>query len=47
MISPTPLWQFIVGQVIAGSLRGLYAGCVIMLLVLPIHTGVIFNGFSF
>ena len=31
MISPTPLWQFIVGQVIAGSLRGLYAGCVIML----------------
>ena len=28
MISPTPLWQFIVGQVIAGSLRGLYAGCV-------------------
>ena len=25
MISPTPLWQFIVGQVIAGSLRGLYA----------------------
>ncbi len=47
MISPTPLWQFIVGQVIGGSLRGLYAGCVIMLLTLPIGTGLIFNFWSF
>lgn len=47
MISPTPLWQFIVGQIIGGSLRGLYAGCVIMVLILPIKTGLIFNGWSF
>lgn len=47
MISPTPLWQFIVGQIIGGSLRGLYAGCVIMILILPIRTGLIFNGWSF
>lgn len=47
MISPTPLWQFIVGQVIGGSLRGLYAGCVIMLLTLPIGTGLTFNVWSF
>ena len=47
MISPTPLWQFIVGQIIGGSLRGLYAGCVILVLILPIRTGLIFNGFSF
>lgn len=47
MISPTPLWQFIVGQIIAGSLRGLYAGGIILLLVWPVHTGLIFNGFSF
>lgn len=47
MISPTPLWQFIIGQIIAGSLRGLYAGGIILLLVWPIHTGLIFNGFSF
>ena len=47
MISPTPLWQFIVGQVIGGSLRGLYAGCVILLLTMPIKTGLIFNGYSF
>ena len=47
MISPTPLWQFVVGQIIGGSLRGLYAGVVIMLLTLPIKTGLIFNGFSF
>lgn len=46
MISPTPLWQFIVGQIIAGSIRGLYAGGIILLLVLPIHTGLVFNGFS-
>lgn len=47
MISPTPLWQFMVGQVIGGSLRGLYAGAVILILTLPIGTGLIFNGFSF
>lgn len=47
MISPTPLWQFIVGQIVAGSLRGLYAGCVILLLTMPLGTGLIFNGWSF
>jgi len=47
MISPTPLWQFIVGQIIGGSLRGLYAGIIIMLLVAPIKTGLVINGFSF
>ncbi len=47
MISPTPLWQFIVGQILGGSLRGLYAGSVILVLTLPIKTGLVFNGFSF
>ncbi|MCI5528672.1 MAG: ABC transporter permease, partial [Blautia sp.] len=47
MISPTPLWQFIVGQIVAGSLRGLYAGSIILLLTLPLGTGLIFNGWSF
>ena len=47
MISPTPLWQFVTGQVIGGSLRGLYAGAVILVLVWPIHTGLVFNGWSF
>lgn len=46
MISPTPLWQFILGQIIGGSLRGLYAGGIILLLVLPISTGLIFNAMS-
>ena len=46
MISPTPLWQFIVGQIIGGSLRGLYAGAVILALTIPIGTGLIFNGYS-
>ena len=47
MISPTPLWQFIAGQIIGGSLRGLYAGGIILLLTAPIETGMIFNGWSF
>lgn len=47
MISPTPLWQFIVGQILGGSLRGLYAGCIILILAMPIGTGLIFNGHSF
>ena len=46
MVSPTPLWQFILGQVIGGSLRGLYAGGVILLLTLPIRSGLVFNGLS-
>ncbi|MDD2959372.1 MAG: ABC transporter permease [Lachnospiraceae bacterium] len=47
MVSPTPLWQFILGQIIGGSLRGFYAGSIILLLTLPIRTGLIFNGWSF
>ena len=46
MVSPTPLWQFIGGQIIGGSLRGLYAGGIILLLTLPIRTDLIFNGLS-
>lgn len=46
IISPTPLWQFIAGQIIAGGLRGLYAGGIILLLVLPIGTGLKFNFLS-
>ncbi len=47
MVSPTPLWQFILGQVIGGSLRGMYSGCMILLLTMTIRTGLIFNGYSF
>lgn len=46
MVSPTPLWQFILGQVIGGSLRGMYSGGIILLITLPIRTGLIFNGLS-
>ena len=46
MVSPTPLWQFILGQVIGGALRGLYAGGIILLLTLPIRTDLVFNGLS-
>lgn len=47
IISPTPLWQFVVGQMVAGSLRGLYAALIVFFLILPVKTGLIFNGLSF
>ena len=31
MISPTPMWQYILGQMTAGSLRGMYAGSLVIL----------------
>ena len=46
MVSPTPLWQFILGQVIGGSLRGMYAGGIILLLTLPIRTDLTFSALS-
>ncbi len=46
MVSPTPLWQFILGQIIGGSLRGLYAGGIILLITMPIRTDLIFDGMS-
>ena len=46
MVSPTPLWQFILGQIIGGSLRGMYAGGIILLMTAPIRTDLIFNGMS-
>lgn len=47
MISPTPLWQFIAGQIIGGSLRGLYAGGIIILLTMPVQIGLKYNGWTF
>ncbi|MBQ9067709.1 MAG: ABC transporter permease [Eggerthellaceae bacterium] len=47
MVSPTPLWQFIVGQVIGGSLRGMYAALVILLLISPIRTTLQFTPLTF
>ena len=47
MISPTPLWQFIVGQIIGGALRGMYSSCIILLLTMTIRTGLIYNVQSF
>ncbi|MCR4892476.1 MAG: ABC transporter permease [Lachnospiraceae bacterium] len=47
MVSPTPLWQFILGQIIGGSIRGMYAAAVILVMTWPFRTGLIFNGWSF
>ena len=47
MVSPTPLWQFILGQVIGGALRGMYAAGVILLITIPISRFLVFNGWSF
>lgn len=32
MISPTPLWQYIIGQAIGGALRGLYISVIVLIL---------------
>ena len=34
MASPTPLWQYVIGQMIGGSLRGMYAGVLILIISL-------------
>lgn len=57
LISPTPMWQYILGQMIAGSLRGMYAGCLVILVGLcfgadmslsPMFFGVmLLNGMTF
>ena len=46
MVSPTPLWQFITGQIIGGSLRGIYSTAMILLLTFPLKTGLVWNGWS-
>lgn len=46
IVSPTPLWQFIIGQIIAGALRGIYAASIIILMVMPLNTGIIINPLS-
>lgn len=46
MVSPTPLWQFITGQIIGGSLRGIYSTAMILLLTFPLKTGLVWNAWS-
>lgn len=46
MVSPTPLWQFITGQIIGGSLRGIYSAAMILLITFPLKTGLVWNAWS-
>ena len=46
MVSPTPLWQFITGHIIGGSLRGIYSAAMILLLTFPLKTGLVWNAWS-
>lgn len=43
MISPTPLWQFILGQIIGGALRGMYSAVLLLAMVKFLDTGLEFN----
>ena len=57
LISPTPMWQYILGQMLAGSLRGMYAGLLVLLVgacfgaelsLTPMFFGVmLLNGMTF
>ena len=44
MISPTPMWQYILGQMLGGSLRGFYAGGMVLILGLCFGAGVRISG---
>ena len=47
MISPTPMWQYILGQMTAGSLRGMYAGCLVILVGLCFGANMALNPMFF
>ena len=47
MISPTPMWQYILGQMLAGSLRGMYAGCLVILVGLCFGANMALNPIFF
>jgi len=40
MISPTPMWQFVLGHAVAGCLRGVYAGLLVLLMSLLTPAGI-------
>jgi len=40
MISPTPWWEYLVGQILGGALRGMYAGILLLLIALIFNLGV-------
>ena len=44
MISPTPMWQYILGQMLGGSLRGFYAGGMVLILGLCFGAGIRISG---
>ena len=35
IISPTPWWQYLIGQIIGGAIRGMYAGILLLIIVMP------------
>lgn len=35
IISPTSLWQYVIGQAIGGALRGMYSGMLVLIIALP------------
>lgn len=35
VISPTPWWQYLIGQMLGGALRGMYTGCLLLLITIP------------
>jgi ABC-type multidrug transport system permease subunit len=47
MISPTPMWQYIFGQMIAGSLRGMYAGSLVIVVGLCFGSNIALNPMFF
>ena len=47
IISPTPIFSYIIGQMIGGALRGMYAGVLILLLSIPFGVSIYINPLFF
>lgn len=41
LVSPTPMAPYLIGQVLGGALRGLYAGSLILLLAIPFGASIV------
>lgn len=47
IMSPTPLWQYVLGQSLGGALRGMYGGILILLLSIPFGASMKITGAFF
>ncbi len=47
LVSPTPIWQYVLGQTIGGGLRGVYSGAIIIVISIIFKVGLVINPLIF